>query len=132
MRAFDTNVVVRLLVEDDLAQTRAAETAWRDAVGSGGAFVSALVLVEVTWVLARSYAYDRESIATVVRGLLDAAAVTIEQRSRVERALGNFASSGADLSDYLVLEGARDADALPLITFDRKLGRESNVTLLSE
>ena len=52
MRSVDTNVVVRLLVEDDAEQTRLAEEAWKDLLASGGVFLSKVVLVEVGWSLA--------------------------------------------------------------------------------
>ena len=51
MKSFDTNVAVRLLVEDDPAQCVRAERAFRRAVDEGGAFFSATVLIEVAWVL---------------------------------------------------------------------------------
>ncbi len=46
MRAVDTNVVVRLAVRDDKAQVAAAEK----YIAERGAWVSHIVLVEVTWV----------------------------------------------------------------------------------
>ena len=46
MEAFDTNVVVRLIVEDDEDQSRQAETAWRSALADHGVFLSKIVLVE--------------------------------------------------------------------------------------
>jgi predicted nucleic-acid-binding protein len=49
MKSFDTNVAVRLVVEDDAAQCERAERAFRQAVDEGGVFFSATVLVEVAW-----------------------------------------------------------------------------------
>ena len=51
MTSFDTNVVVRLVVEDDPGQCDRAGEAFRRAVADGGVFLSATVLVEVAWVL---------------------------------------------------------------------------------
>ena len=48
MRAIDTNVLVRLLTRDDDRQAAAA-----DGFTSKGAWVSHIVLVESTWVLAQ-------------------------------------------------------------------------------
>ena len=47
MKSFDTNVAVRLVVEDDPAQCERAGRAFREAVDEGGVFFSATVLVEV-------------------------------------------------------------------------------------
>ncbi len=51
MRSFDTNVAVRLVIDDDPAQCARADRAFRRAVTEGGVFFSATVLVEVAWVL---------------------------------------------------------------------------------
>lgn len=59
MVAFDTNVVVRLLVRDDEDQCRRAEAAFRQAVAADGVWISKVVLVEVCWVLRGAYQFDR-------------------------------------------------------------------------
>lgn len=51
MKSFDTNVAVRLVVEDDPAQCDRAARAFRQAIATKGVFFSATVLVEVAWVL---------------------------------------------------------------------------------
>lgn len=51
MKSFDTNIIVRLVVKDDPAQCALAERALRDAISSGGAFITATALVETAWVL---------------------------------------------------------------------------------
>jgi predicted nucleic acid-binding protein len=50
MVTFDTNVVVRLLVEDDPQQSALALDAWREALPQG-VFLPKLVLVEAVWVM---------------------------------------------------------------------------------
>lgn len=47
MAAFDTNVIVRVLVGDDPMQTRKAERAFVSHAGAEGVFVSLVVLAEV-------------------------------------------------------------------------------------
>lgn len=46
MEAFDTNVVVRLIVRGDEAQCRQAERTFRAAIEAGGAWIASVVLVE--------------------------------------------------------------------------------------
>jgi predicted nucleic-acid-binding protein len=65
MRAVDTNVVVRLVMRDDVAQVNAAEE-----FISSGAWVSHLVLAETTWVLNTVYELNTEEISTAVYMLL--------------------------------------------------------------
>ena len=52
MVALDTNVVVRLLVRDDAAQTRKAEQTFLRHARGDGVFLPLVVLVETAWVLA--------------------------------------------------------------------------------
>ena len=130
METFDTNVVVRLVVVDDEAQCRQAEAAWRAALERGGAFLTKVVLVETAWVLRTAYGFDAAAIGRTLRRLMDVEGVGIEGESEVRNALTLYEKGGADLSDYLILESAREARALPVHTFDRKFSREEKVELV--
>lgn len=130
MKAFDTNVVVRIVVEDDEAQGRLAEAAWRDALAKGGIFLPKVVVVETAWVLRSSYRFDSAAVASTLRRLLNVEGVNAEDESEVREALARFEQGNADLSDYLILESAREADALPVRTFDRRFSREDGVEIV--
>lgn len=127
MKSFDTNVVVRLLVEDDPAQCERAGRAFRQAITEGGAFLSATVLVEVAWVLRTAYKMDRAAIAAALRNLVDTVGVTIEHDVVVRRAIAAFEAGEADFSDYFILETSREANALPVLTFDERFARAAGV-----
>ena len=119
MRAVDTNVLARLLVRDDPAQTSAAEA----FVGSG-AWVSQLVLAETLWVLEAAYERTAAQIATAVDLLLDHKQLTLQDADVVASALGHFRKRPSlTFSDCLALEIARKAGHLPLGTFDKRLGK---------
>jgi predicted nucleic-acid-binding protein len=60
--AFDTNVIVRVLVGDDPVQSRKAERAFVTHSAGEGVFVSLVVLGDVSWVLAAAYDWDRATI----------------------------------------------------------------------
>ncbi len=66
MRAFDTNVLLRILTRDDARQAVAA-----DAFIAEGAWVSILALAEEAWVLATVYRTGADEIMTGVAMLLD-------------------------------------------------------------
>ena len=51
----------------------------------------------------------------------------VEDESLVLAALDAYARGIADFSDYLILETARCASALPVHTFDRRFAREPGV-----
>ncbi len=87
MATLDTNVVVRLVVEDDPEQSRLAEAAWRSALEEDGAFLSKVVLVETSWVLRTAYRFDAQTIASTLTRLLSVDGVKIEDEDEVRRAL---------------------------------------------
>ena len=60
MLGIDTNVLVRLLVEDDAEQTRRARGFVARAFEQGDpVVVSLLVLIETEWVLRSRYGFDK-------------------------------------------------------------------------
>ncbi len=120
MAAADTSIVLRLLLEDDDAQTRAARAFLR---ARAPLFVSHVVLAEVVWVLSSLRGFGRRDLGGFVEMLLATAGFALEDPLAVKDALDTFRSSKAELSDCLVLAIARRAGALPLGTFDRNLGR---------
>ena len=61
MRGVDTHVLVRLVTRDDRKQVAAAES-----FVSKGAWVSTLVLIEATWVLAAVYELTHAEILTAI------------------------------------------------------------------
>jgi predicted nucleic-acid-binding protein len=129
VETFDTNVLVRVVYQDEPSQVERARRAWQAAVNGGGAFLTITVLVELAWVLRTAAKLDRATIAQALRRLCDAEGVTVEAEPRVRRALGLFEAGRADFSDYVLLETAEEAGALPVVTFDRDFAGETRVKL---
>lgn len=120
MGAADTNVLLRLVLENDVEQARAARAFQRT---QGPLFVSHVVLVEAAWVLASAYAYKREQVRAVIEMLMETEGIDIQEPATVATALAHHRASSADFSDCLVLAIAQRAGAGPVGTFDRKLGK---------
>jgi predicted nucleic-acid-binding protein len=119
MRAVDTNLLVRLIVRDDLAQAAAAES-----FVSSGAWISHLVLAETLWVLDAVYERTPTQIAKAIELLLNHSNLTLQDADAVSLALKSFWLKPAlGFSDCLVLEIARKAGHLPLGTFDKQLAK---------
>jgi predicted nucleic-acid-binding protein len=119
MRAVDTNVLVRLLIQDDARQFERAR-----AFVAGGAWVSHVVLAETAWVLARLYRIEPGDIARMLEMLLSQHDVVLEDPQTVAAAVLAFrARPRLGFNDCLILEIARKAGHLPLGTFDRELGK---------
>ncbi len=123
MRAVDTNVLVRLLTRDDPRQTARAE-----AFVAKGAWISHIVLVEVTWVLVAVFQLPHKQLATAVEMLLNHRDLVLQDPEVVASALARFRRRPKlGFSDCMVLESARKAGHVPLATFDKELSKLDDV-----
>jgi len=119
MRAVDTNVLLRLLMRDGEREFAAATE-----FVARGAWVSHVVLAEVTWVLRSIYGKEHDEIADAIDLLLNHADVTLQDPEVITAALDQYRRKPSlGFSDCLILENARKAGHLPLGTFDRDLAK---------
>jgi predicted nucleic acid-binding protein len=114
--AIDTNVVVRLLVNDDMRQGAVA----RKLFESDEIWIGVTVLLEAAWVLESVYELSTHEIVQALRGLLGLPNVRVENPGAVAAAL-DAAGKGLELADALHLARA-PADA-EFVTFDRALAK---------
>jgi predicted nucleic-acid-binding protein len=121
MVGLDTNVLVRYLAQDDAAQSaRATRLVERELSEREPGYIGLVVLVETCWVLRRIYRATPDEVRQVVRDLLAARQLVVEQRALVARALGQLGDKAGDLADALIAEGAVEAGCARTVTFDRK------------
>jgi predicted nucleic-acid-binding protein len=113
--ALDTNVLVRLLVNDDPAQ---AEQAAVLIDASPACFVPFTVVLELEWVLRGAYKLPREAVIKAFEGLLSIRHLHLEQEELVRRAL-EWHHQGMDVADALHLVRSEGCGAL--ISFDQQL-----------
>ena len=119
MRAIDTNVLVRLIVQDDEKQVSDAK-----AFVALGAWVSKIVLAEAIWVLGSVYRRGHSDIADAIEMLLSNSQIFLEDAEAVAAALAHYRKHPSlRFSDCLILESARKTGHLPLGTFDRGLAK---------
>ena len=126
MIGLDTNVLVRYLTLDDPRQSpRAVEILEHQLTEDEPGFVSAVVLAELSWVLARSYRWDRNTIAATIDLLLSADRLVIEHPVAAKAAASAMLEDDADFSDALIGAIAAAAGCPYTVTFDRRAQRLS-------
>ncbi len=130
MIALDTNVLVRYLVRDHAEQAEAAHSVLDALTAETPGFVCREVLVELVWVLERSYRIPRTEISGQLLNLVGADALVVESAADVARAALAYREGSADFSDAMILAAARRAAAHPLYTFDRRAAAQEGVQLL--
>jgi len=114
MLAVDTNLIVRLLANDDAAQTRRAAALF----ASEQIYLSKSALLESEWVLRFAYELPPQNILQALRKLVGLPNVVLEQQREVAEALDGFEQE-LDFADALHLAGSRRAGRFA--TFDKKL-----------
>jgi predicted nucleic-acid-binding protein len=118
MIAVDTNVLVRLVTNDDPKQSpRAAQLFAREDV-----HVSKAVLLETEWVLRAAYDLAPSVIRGAFARLMAVASVTLEDAPAVARAMTWYAT-GMDFADALHL--ASSESAAGFVTFDKPFAKRA-------
>lgn len=130
MIAVDTNILVRLLIDDPSApkQINLAKALLKKA---RQVFVPQIVQIELVWVLESAYGFDKAAVITVLKHLQQSVVFVLQQASQFDAALIHFENQPADFSDYLILSACLE-DKHQLFTFDRKFARLQLVNLLKE
>ena len=120
MIAIDTNVLVRILTDDDPVQAARA----RALLDHEQLFVSTTILLEVAWVLRSSYRYVAGRIPEAIEAFIALPQVHLEHPARASHAL-KLARQGYDFADALHHAGAAEAGCKAFVTFDRDLSKLS-------
>ena len=120
MTALDTNVLVRVLTDDDPEQVEAA----RELLASDDTFwVPVTVLLETAWVLEAIYELDVPTVADGLRHFLGLPNVEVDRPQRIALAL-QWYEEGLDIADAVHLALSQDADRLA--TFDQAFVRDGS------
>ena len=130
MTALDANVIVRYLVRDDPEQAEAARALLDGLTPRNPGFIYREVVIEVAWVLERSYRFTRSRIAEALMDLTASDSLVVENSDDVAAAAHRYRRGGVGFSDLMILAAAQRAGATPLHTFDRRLTRMQGASLV--
>ena len=131
MIGIDTNILVRYLVNDDLAQAKAARELIESLTSEQPGFICREVAIETVWVLERSYKFSRAQIATALEQLAASDDIVIEASEDIIDAVALYTEVSTDFADLMILAASERTGARPLYTFDRRFARLEGVTLLT-
>jgi predicted nucleic-acid-binding protein len=124
MLGIDTNVVVRLVVADDAAQTQRARKLIDQALSRDEpVLVSLLVLLESEWVLRSRYRFGREALLSIFRALLESHELSFEDEPALEEALFRWKDNACGFADCLIAAHNRQMGCRATATFDGKAAR---------
>jgi predicted nucleic-acid-binding protein len=124
MISLDTNVLVRLLTNDDPRQARMARKALDVALAEGQTvWVSVVVLCELVWVLQGLYKYEKKQIFSALDALLKFSGIEVQSPHLVKKTLDVLTGNVADFADILLGLLSLDAGATYVLTFDKKASK---------
>jgi predicted nucleic-acid-binding protein len=114
----DTNVLVRVITEDDERQTKVAEA----ELAAAELIVLPLpMLCELVWVLSQGYRIAPADIAATIRRLIESA-TTVVNRPAVEAGLTHL-DAGGDFADGVIAYEGRWLGAEVFVSFDRQAAK---------
>jgi len=128
MISIDTNVLVRVLV-DDAGEMEQVNAARRAVSNAQEVFISQIVQVETIWVLSRGYKLKKQDLIALQKHLSENAAYHLEKEESFLQAMAMYKDGRADFSDYLILADARER-SLKVVTFDKHFARTKNTILV--
>jgi predicted nucleic-acid-binding protein len=116
MTHLDTNVVVRLIVGDDISQTKLAEY----LITSEACLVSPSVLMETEWVLRAAYGLNTQTIHASLSDFLALENIASSDPVLTSQVLDAY-SRGLDFAD--ALHALQTTEGQWFASFDKKLAR---------
>jgi len=126
--AVDTNVLVRILIDDD-EQPSQVQAARQIAEKHARLFIPATVQIELIWVLDFAYKLNKTQIITILEHLDENDAFILQHEEQFIEALTLFENSTASFADCIIYLQAKQAKH-GLITFDKKFAKLPGVKLL--
>ena len=133
MIGLDTNVVLRLLLNDDLKQRQRAVKAIQQAkVLSVRVTITLAVVLEMEWVLRSVAKMTKPQVLSVFDLLLESYDIEIDNEKALEQALHIYANAAADFAECLFLAQYQRMGCQTMLTFDAKAARMAGVQLVAD
>ena len=125
IKALDTNVIVRYLVQDDPVQAAQA-TAFIEqyCTDKTPCFIGHITLCELAWVLESCYHQSRTEITAIIEKLLHIGQLEVMDTTSVWQALHDYKNSNADFPDHLLARVNAAQGCTSTVTFDKKAGKQ--------
>lgn len=131
MKALDTNVLVRFLVNDDREQAQIVKELFESAERANEVFmVTSLVALELIWVLSAVYECSRADILRTLEQLCMLPIVQFEDLTLIQRLINMGRGATTDLPDLLIGLSGLSLGCETTLTFDRKAAQTEMFRLL--
>jgi predicted nucleic-acid-binding protein len=124
MLAVDTNVLVRLITNDELKQALRAQQALDAELNAGReCMVGHIVVCEVMWVLKGLYAYSQVQCQATLTALLAFPGLRFEAMPVLLSAAKAWQNQGGDFADHLIGAQMQSLGCEAVLTFDKRASK---------
>ncbi len=131
MKAIDTNVLIRYIMNDDSIQNQKVGLLFEQAlIQNKHFFVSMLVVLEIDWVLSSVFNLKRADIIEILLDLLALKVLKFEYADILKDTLHFAQTNSYDLSDLLIGYIAKHHNYTTTLTFDKKAAKSTVFELI--
>lgn len=131
MIGLDTNLLLRLWLNDDPAQNRRIDKLLADHGGTPASLlVTDVVLAEAVRTLRSAYRQDKAAQLLALRSLLEESAFAFEDRETIAMAVGMFEQADCGFSDCLIVARNVRLGSGFTATFHRRMRKLQGVRIL--
>ena len=130
MTGIDTNILVRIFIEDDPEQFRKVKEFLQTLSPVSPGYVSLIALIELVWVLRNRYLLNKIQLIQCMEQLFEYQELVIEDRVAVASALNHFSQFKADFADCLIEQLGHAAGCSETVTFDANAVKLAGMRLL--
>lgn len=124
MVGLDTNVLVRYLAQDHVAQARqATRIIERQLTEDRPGFISLVTMVETVWVLDHVYGLSNQEVAAAVERILQADTLLVQNEQEVFTAMIALKTGSGSFSDALIGALGEWAGCTATLAFNKKAKR---------
>jgi len=129
MISIDTNILIRWITLDDSLQCKKVELLFSKHNKFQEIFISDIVLIELEWVLASVYKFERKSIIHELHRIVRVNQFCFRNKKTLLKAIDKFSNGAKDFSDCLIGEVGQELDC-KTYTFDKALRENTSFVLL--
>lgn len=117
----DTNVLVRLFVQDDRAKAAAGKKLLEQAHDKGNVFdVPGIVLLELVWVLEKHYKLERPKVREYAEAVLNTPVFRCEMEDVFRNALDDYVERRVKFADAVIAAWGMGRGINTVFTFDER------------
>jgi predicted nucleic-acid-binding protein len=119
----DTNVLLRLIVNDDPSQRQLALKFGEGLNREYKGFVTLVSVIEIDWALRSQYGYSKTHVIQALKSLLRIAGLNFQSPDVILSALDTFEQKKTDFADAIIAAQSLEEGCETILTFDRNAAK---------